>query len=457
MEEFVMKNVFSCQVALFALFSVLLLTTTAEAANRAGSFSFSAMTGAQIFQDNEAMANTDFVGVNLGYNFTKHVGAELVGTVAVVDYQSDFVPAGTGDFNYWTGRLDLLYHFQPDEQFVPYFAAGVGGAFLSQSQNVQGNPVNEDLIVNYGVGFKYFTTDWLALRLDARQVWRHELGYKPMDHGKNYRNYMLSGGLTFQMGGEESFSDRNVDADNDGVIDALDRCSGTPFGVAVDANGCALDTDQDGVINAVDQCPGTAMGAQVDAQGCVAPVVVESIMIEDADLDGVADIDDKCPNTPSEVPVNERGCPADTDQDGVFDVEDNCPGTAAGKAVDANGCEIDYTALEELNLEISFASNSSKIASKFDTQMQQAADFVKAHPGKKLIVEGHTDNTGSASVNQRLSQKRADTVRWILVRDYGVNRANLKAVGLGEKNPIADNKNQAGRMANRRVIVRLVD
>jgi OOP family OmpA-OmpF porin len=155
--------------------------------------------------------------------------------------------------------------------------------------------------------------------------------------------------------------------------------------------------------------------------------------------------------------VNERGCPADTDQDGVFDVEDNCPGTAAGKAVDANGCEIDYTALEELNLEISFASNSSKIASKFDTQMQQAADFVKAHPGKKLIVEGHTDNTGSASVNQRLSQKRADTVRWILVRDYGVNRANLKAVGLGEKNPIADNKNQAGRMANRRVIVRLVD
>ena len=89
--------------------------------------------------------------------------------------------------------------------------------------------------------------------------------------------------------------------------------------------------------------------------------------------------------------------------------------------------------------------------------MKQAADFLKAHPGKKLVVEGYTDNTGSAASNQRLSQKRADTVRWILVRDYGANRANLKAKGYGEKNPIADNDTPFGRMANRRVVIRLVD
>ena len=108
-------------------------------------------------------------------------------------------------------------------------------------------------------------------------------------------------------------------------------------------------------------------------------------------------------------------------------------------------------------LEITFASNSSVIDPKFNDQMQNAANFAKAHPGKKLLVEGYTDNTGSAAINERMSQKRADTVRWVLVRDYGVNSADLKARGFGESNPIADNNTQIGRMANRRVVIKLVD
>ncbi len=449
-----MKNGFIRLVTLLAIFAVSVLATAAEAENRAGSFTVSPMAGTQIFQESEGYDNTGFVGLNLGYNFTKHLGAELAGTVAVIDN----IPAGTGDFNYWTGRLDLLYHFRPDERFVPYFAAGLGGAFLSQSQTNPNDPVNEDLIVNYGVGFKYFTTDWLALRMDARQVWRHEMAYMPTDHGKNYKNYMLSGGLTFQLGGEGESVIPSVDSDSDGVIDTLDRCSGTPSGVPVDANGCALDSDEDGVINAVDQCPETLIGTKVDAQGCeVVAAIITAVVIEDADLDGVADIDDKCPNTPVEVPVNERGCPADSDQDGVFDVEDQCPGTSAGISVDPDGCEIDFSAMEELNLEITFASNSSKIDPEFNDQLKQAADFVKAHPGKKIMVEGYTDNTGSAAVNLRLSQKRADTVRWVLVRDYGLNRNNLTARGFGENNPIADNNTPAGRFANRRVLIKLAD
>jgi OOP family OmpA-OmpF porin len=447
-----MKNDLNRLVTLLAIFAVSVLATAAEASNRAGSFSLSPMVGTQIFQESEGYDNTGFVGLNLGYNFTKHVGAELAGTVAVIDNR----PTGTGDFNYWTGRLDLLYHFRPDERFVPYFAAGVGGAFLSQ--DVAGDSVNEDLIANYGVGFKYFTTDWLALRLDARQVWRHEMEYKPTDHGKNYKNYMLSGGLTFQLGGEGQSVIQTVDSDSDGVIDALDRCSGTPSGVPVDAKGCALDSDADGVINAVDQCPATVIGTKVDAQGCeIVAEIVTAVVIEDTDLDGVADIDDKCPNTPVEVPVNERGCPADSDQDGVFDVEDKCPDTAAEISVDADGCEIDFSAMEEMKLEITFASNSSKIDPKFNDQLRQAADFVNAHPGKKIMVEGYTDNTGSVAANQRLSQKRADTVRWVLVRDYGANKSNLIAKGFGEKSPISENNTQMGRMANRRVLIKLVD
>lgn len=446
-------SAFLRQVTMLVVLAVFGFVSISVAGNRAGSFSVSPMAGAHIFKQSEGLRNTGFVGLNLGYNFTKNWGLELAGTVADVDLK----PTGSGSFNYWTGRADLLYHFQPDERFVPYFAAGIGGAFLSQ--NVPSDPVNEDFMANYGVGFKYFTTDWLALRLDARHAVRHEMEYKPTSHGKNYSNFILSGGLTFQMGGEGAPVVKEIDSDNDGVIDSVDRCYGTPSGVTVDASGCPLDTDADGVIDAVDQCPETPAGAEVDAQGCekVAAPVIEAPVIEDADADGVADIDDKCPNTPQEVPVNERGCPADTDRDGVFDVEDNCPDTEFGKAVDASGCEIDYSVMEEFKLEITFASNSSKIDPKFNQQMQNAADFIKAHPGKKLLVEGYTDNTGSKKANQRLSQKRADTVRWILVRDYGVNKQNLTAKGFGEANPVADNTTQAGRMANRRVVITLVD
>ncbi len=445
-----MKNHFIRSV-LFGLVAVgLCFPTTVLAENRAGSFNISPMVGAHIFKESEGFQNSGFVGLNVGYNFTKNWGLEFVGTAADVKYE----PEGTGEFRYWTGRVEGLYHFRPTEKFVPYIGAGIGAAFLSQ--NVPGDPVNEDVFLNYGLGFKYFTTDWLAFRFDARHAVRHEAEYAPTSHGKNYANFMFSGGLTFQMGGEKSAAAmQQADSDGDGVINSVDQCSGTPAGVAVDANGCPKDSDADGVIDAVDQCPDSLAGADVDAQGC-APVVV-AVVMEDADSDGVADIDDKCPNTPVEVPVNERGCPADTDQDGVFDVDDQCPDTETGKKVDADGCEIDYAAMAELKLEITFASNSSVIDAKFNVQMQHAADFIKAHPGKKLIVEGYTDNTGSVAVNKRMSQKRADTVRWVLVRDYGVNKANLTAKGFGEANPIADNNTQLGRMANRRVVIKLVD
>jgi OOP family OmpA-OmpF porin len=59
-----------------------------------------------------------------------------------------------------------------------------------------------------------------------------------------------------------------LDSDGDGVIDELDRCPGTPGGVAVDKRGCPLDTDGDGVYDYKDQCPGTPKGAKVDAVGC---------------------------------------------------------------------------------------------------------------------------------------------------------------------------------------------
>ncbi|HKK22742.1 MAG TPA: OmpA family protein [Pseudohaliea sp.] len=70
-----------------------------------------------------------------------------------------------------------------------------------------------------------------------------------------------------------------VDSDGDGVIDASDRCPGTPAGARVDARGCALDSDGDGVADYRDQCAGTPAGVTVDDSGC--PVTDEVVLTVD--------------------------------------------------------------------------------------------------------------------------------------------------------------------------------
>lgn len=62
-----------------------------------------------------------------------------------------------------------------------------------------------------------------------------------------------------------------VDSDGDGVTDDLDKCPGTPAGVAVDADGCPIDSDGDGVPDYLDKCPRTPAGVEVDASGCPLP------------------------------------------------------------------------------------------------------------------------------------------------------------------------------------------
>jgi len=71
---------------------------------------------------------------------------------------------------------------------------------------------------------------------------------------------------------------------------------------------------------------------------------------------------------------------------------------------------------------------------------------------RTILVEGHTDSTGKPETNMKLSQARAETVRKYLV-DGGVAADQIRAQGVGQDRPIADNKTSAGRAKNRRVEV----
>jgi len=83
-------------------------------------------------------------------------------------------------------------------------------------------------------------------------------------------------------------------------------------------------------------------------------------------------------------------------------------------------------------------------------RLARISGIVLAYPDLKLQIEGYTDSTGGDEFNQRLSEKRAATVRDYLV-DSAVPINNVFARGLGKANPIADNSTAAGRKLNRRV------
>ncbi|RYE17568.1 MAG: OmpA family protein, partial [Sphingobacteriaceae bacterium] len=71
-----------------------------------------------------------------------------------------------------------------------------------------------------------------------------------------------------------------------------------------------------------------------------------------------------------------------------------------------------------------------------------------------LKLAGHTDNTGSAALNMKLSKDRAEAVRQYLV-SKGANASRIESVGYGQTQPIATNKTAAGRQQNRRVVFTL--
>ncbi|MES2844336.1 MAG: OmpA family protein [Pseudomonadota bacterium] len=100
--------------------------------------------------------------------------------------------------------------------------------------------------------------------------------------------------------------------------------------------------------------------------------------------------------------------------------------------------------------DVLFATDSATLRPDLTRDIKAVAGSLLRYPNSRIEVIGHTDNTGSASYNQDLSQRRAVSVANIL-RDSGVPNARLTAFGRGEDQPIASNLTVEGRAQNRRV------
>tara|TARA_R110002072_G_scaffold1780_13_gene14958 strand:+ start:36228 stop:37349 length:1122 start_codon:yes stop_codon:yes gene_type:complete len=173
----------------------------------------------------------------------------------------------------------------------------------------------------------------------------------------------------------------------------------------------------------------------------------------DSDNDGVLDDRDACPRTPANVSVDSRGCAIDSDGDKVPDYKDACPDTdLAGARIDSRGC---YEILKEtvsVTLNVEFDYDSANARPEHRAEVQKVFSFMTQYPQTKVTVEGHTDSRGAEDYNQKLSQRRANTIANILTQDFKVAADRVTAIGHGEAKPIASNDTAEGRQNNRRVV-----
>jgi outer membrane protein OmpA-like peptidoglycan-associated protein len=101
---------------------------------------------------------------------------------------------------------------------------------------------------------------------------------------------------------------------------------------------------------------------------------------------------------------------------------------------------------------ILFKSGSAQLDDKAKDELRQIAQYLRANPGRKILIEGFTDSTGSAAINQQLSEQRADAVRLALAAE-GVDASRIGIRGMGPADPIAGNADSSGRLINRRVAI----
>jgi outer membrane protein OmpA-like peptidoglycan-associated protein/opacity protein-like surface antigen len=367
------------------------------------------------------------------------------------------------------------YYFLPDGNVQPYLIGGVGIDMWSIKPRATSSTYKfTDFNLKGGAGISFWLMENLSLDLQGRLTYDIAnistsgipTAYGDLSVSKNrpFNGYIEPAiGLTWFLGG-------SPDRDKDGIKDKFDQCPDTPIGALVDQYGCPTDSDNDGVYDGIDVCSDTPKGCVVDITGC--PI--------DGDKDGVCDGLDKCPDTPESVAVDVRGCPLDSDADGVpdyFDKQpgtpkgaivnsygvaqdsdgdsvpdgiDKCPDTAPKLAVDEFGCPLAKPLTGKLTLHIEYETGSFEPDSIAKQNLNDLALTLEAYPDLRIDVNGFTDALGSASGNQKLSQKRADAVKAYLI-SKGTSESRITAQGYGEESPVADNSTPDGRQKNRRI------
>ena len=105
--------------------------------------------------------------------------------------------------------------------------------------------------------------------------------------------------------------------------------------------------------------------------------------------------------------------------------------------------------------QLNFESGTTTLTPESRQTVADLASILKAYPSTVVRLRGHTDNTGDAGENKKLSQARAEAVKESLTRS-GIDVSRVTTVGYGQERPIASNDTEAGKATNRRLELAVV-
>ncbi len=362
-------------------------------------------------------------------------------------YSLNSLEVDNADLDYAAIEAILKYNLS-EGNFFPYLFAGYG---LS---NFEKDTAADGIFPSAGSGRTYLGGVGLNFSISDNVLLNASTSFRSSDEKGSFNHLQHVVGFSYVFGAG--------DTDKDGVSDKKDECPEVPG--LKEFNGCP-DTDGDGIPDNKDSCPEEA-GSQ-DLNGCpdgdgdgiadkddVCPNAAGPLEMNgcpDSDDDGVADNIDKCPQEAGDA--GNDGCPwADRDGDGVADKDDTCPDEAG--TVANNGCpEVPQKLVDFLtgeNARLLFVVNSAAISEDSKVKLSELAKLMSDYPKASIVIEGHASSDGSVGYNQKLSEKRAESVKNALV-EMGVGADKLDTVGYGETKPSQDNNSIAGRAANRRV------
>ncbi|MBW4055605.1 MAG: OmpA family protein [Proteobacteria bacterium] len=421
------------------------LATPGFAENRKGAATVSPFVGGYVLDKDQHEESRPIFGLRAGYNFTQNIGAEAMFGYSLTETKLGYGSKETDMYRY---GVDLLYHFMPDSNFVPFIAVGGGGTNFN-TPNTPSAKSHYAGLVDYGGGVKYSVTPDIALRGDVRHVILvHDLGDN---------NFEYSAGLTFQFGGERK------------AVAALVEPAAPAAPIAPAAPVAPADTTPPTVTftSPVNGAPAAPVSQNVSA-AFSEPMDSATITAATFTLkQGKTPVSGRVTSSAS----NAIFTPARNLEKGkVY----TATVTTGAKDLAGNALKHDYvwkfTAFAEPRVigclttlgNSHFEFNSVEISRDGKTVLDNNALILKNDPKMMIRIAGYTSAAGSDEYNQKLSERRAQSVKDYLVKTGGIDADRISTIGYGEKNPAQREANpsdklSAAALANMRVVVEIVE
>lgn len=383
--------------------------------NRPGAITLSPFVGGYTFDDEQDLETSPVFGLRGGYNFTGHWGAELV-----FGYVLTELNATNQEVDQYRYGVDALYHFMSERKIVPFIAAGYG---VVASDNPTLSVKERSGVFNYGLGLKAFVAESVALRGDVRHL------VTPSD---SLNNLEYTVGMTFLFGGTKPSAKPAAVAQAVAPIPTRDTTAPTVT-LAVPFNG---NTDvplhrkmRVAFSEAMD--PSTITSKTFTLQQGTTPVS-GTVIAPTGTTASFMQASNLLPGTLYTATITTgvkdmAGNPLASNYVWSFTTAPAPEAKAEGKTIVVDK----FVMLEDAH----FDFDKSTLTKEGEGKLKQNIQILKDNPKLKVRIAGYTSAKGTTEYNQRLSERRADTVMTYLINEGGIAPSRLDTIGYGETRP----------------------